>query len=269
MAYFISLSNELNLTVTDKPEMNQRVLPIAVFAFLAFAFSWAVNQFMPAFIWHGVDFKEIMTGFGPALSGLVCYRVFGTPNTVKLSLIGSKPIVVYSITFLSLLLPILFMHKSNKLAFISLVLAQFAYTFGEELGWRHYLQNAVASLTKWQQALVIGPIWFFWHYAILNDPTTMLTGKPVPFYIGIPLFIALLVLLSKLYGDLVLRTQAVLLPLLLHYIGKVSNGYIMLTIYVLVLSVYLMWNKIEVGRQVSGDRQHAPEIEPQPNQTGV
>lgn len=195
-----------------------------------------------------------MTGFGPALSGLICYRVFSTPNTAKLSLTGSKPVLVSGIAFLSLLLPVVFLHKSNKLAFAGLVLAQFAYTLGEELGWRHYLQNAVASFTKWQQAFVIGTIWFFWHYAILNDPTTMLTGKPVPFYFGVPLFIASLVLLSKLYGDIVLRTQAVLLPLVLHYVGKVSNGYIMLASYIVVIAIYLMWTRIEVGKRVLDDR---------------
>ncbi|CAN5137491.1 hypothetical protein BH09BAC4_BH09BAC4_40980 [soil metagenome] len=50
--------------------MKQLVLPIVVFALLAFAFSWAVNQFLPALTWLDIDVKEIMTGFGPALSGL-------------------------------------------------------------------------------------------------------------------------------------------------------------------------------------------------------
>ncbi|SFC18298.1 hypothetical protein [Spirosoma endophyticum] len=56
--------------------MKQLVLPIFVFALLAFAFSWAVNQFLPALTWFDIDVKEIMTGFGPALSGLICYRIF-------------------------------------------------------------------------------------------------------------------------------------------------------------------------------------------------
>lgn len=229
--------------------MKQLVLPIFVFALLAFAFSWAVNQFLPALTWFDIDVKEIMTGFGPALSGLICYRIFGIPNTFKLSLVGTKPAVVGGIVFLSLLLPVLLSHQADKVGMTGLVLSQFIYTLGEEFGWRHYLQNAVASLTKWQQALIIGTIWFFWHYAILNDPTTMLTGKPVPFYVGIPLFVGLLVLLSKLFGDIVVRTQAVLLPVVLHFIGKVSNGYILLGAYILVVAIYLMWNRIEFRKQ--------------------
>ncbi len=230
--------------------MKQPILPIVVFAFFAFAFSWAVNQFFPTLVYLGVDVKEVMTGCGPALSGLICYRVFGIPNTFKLSLAGSKPIVVCSITFLSLLLPILLIHQSNKLALIGLVCSQFAYTLGEEFGWRHYLQNAVAGFAKWQQASITGIIWFFWHYAILNDPTTMLTGKPVPFYVGIPLFILLLVLLSKLFSDIVVRTQAVFLPLVLHYIGKV-NSTSMLIMYILIVAVYLAWHRIGIRNQSS------------------
>ncbi|SOD88855.1 CPBP family glutamic-type intramembrane protease [Spirosoma fluviale] len=224
------------------------VLPIIVFAGLAFAFSWAINQYLPALTWLTIDGKEVLTGCGPALSGLLCYRLFKTPNTFKLSLAGSKPIVVYGITFLSLLVPVLLSKQPNPLAAIGLVLAQFTYTLGEEFGWRHYLQNAVATFNKWQQALIIGTIWFFWHYAILPDPTTMLNGQPLPFYIGVPVFVGLLTLFSKLASDVVLRTQAVLLPTVLHYIGKVSNSYSMLAFYILVLAAYLMWHKIEVKR---------------------
>jgi membrane protease YdiL (CAAX protease family) len=120
----------------------------------------------------------------------------------------------------------------------------------EELGWRHYLQNAVANFTKWQQASITGIIWYFWHYAILSDPTTMLTGKPIPFYVGIPLFVVLLVLLSKLFSDIVVRTQAVFLPLVLHYVGKV-NSTSMLIMYILIVAVYLAWYKIVVRNQPS------------------
>ena len=230
--------------------MKQPVLPIVIFAFSAFGFSWAANQFLPTLIYLGVDIKEIMTGFGPALSGLICYRIFSVPNTFKLSLAGSKPVLTGSIGLLSLLLPILLIHQSNKITLVSLVLSQFAYTLGEEFGWRHYLQNAVANFTKWQQASVTGTLWFFWHYAILDDPTTMLTGKPVPFYVGIPLFIVLLVLLSKLFSDIVVRTQAVFLPVVLHYIGKV-NSTSMLIMFILVVSIYLMWYRIGTKNQPS------------------
>ncbi|MCX6214202.1 CPBP family glutamic-type intramembrane protease [Spirosoma sp.] len=228
--------------------MKQLVLPIIVFAGLAFVFSWVINQYVPPFTWLTIDGKEVLTGCGPALSGLVCYRLFGIPNTFNLSLAGSKPLVVFGITFLSLFVPVLLSKQPTTLTFVGLIAAQFAYTLGEEFGWRHYLQNAVAPFTKWQQALIIGTIWFFWHYAILPDPTTMLTGKPVPFYIGIPLFVGLLTLFSKLASDIVVRTQAVLLPTVLHYIGKVSNSYTLLTIYILVLATYLMWHKIGAKR---------------------
>jgi hypothetical protein len=164
------------------------LLPIIAFAGLAFVFSWVINHYLPPFTWLTIDGREVLTGCGPALSGLLCYQLFGTLNTFKLSLVGSKPTVVVGVTFLSLFIPVLLNKQPNPLTAIGLVLAQFTYTLGEEFGWRHYLQNAVATFTKWQQALTIGILWFFWHYAILTDPTTMLNGQPLPFYVSVPLF---------------------------------------------------------------------------------
>lgn len=81
-------------------------------------------------------------------------------------------------------------------------------------------------------------------------PDNDVNRKTCPFfYVGIPLFVGLLVLLSKLFGDIVVRTQAVLLPVVLHFIGKVSNGYILLGSYILVVAIYLMWNRIEFRKQ--------------------
>ncbi|KAB7727365.1 CPBP family intramembrane metalloprotease [Rudanella paleaurantiibacter] len=237
--------------------MKHVALPIGVFTILAFALSWSINHFLPELIVSGLNVKEILTGFGPAVSGLICYWLFGTPNTYKLSLTGSRPALSVGIVALSLSLPLLFLAKPDPILWAGFVLTQFVYTLGEELGWRHYLQNAVAPLNGWQQAGVIGLCWFLWHYAILDDPTTMLTGQSAPAFIGIPLMVGLLSLLSKLLGDIVSRTQAVFLPVSLHYIGKVGNSYMLLAVFGIVMATHIYFQKIARTNRPKSAKSHA------------
>lgn len=224
--------------------MKPIALPISVFTILAFALSWSTNRLLPELNVSSLNLKEIFTGFGPAMSGLICYKLFGTPNTYKLSLAGSRPALSLGIVALSLALPILCLEKPDPVLWAGFVVTQFVYTLGEELGWRHYLQNAIAPLNGWQQAVFIGFCWFFWHYAILDDPTTMLTGQSAPAFIGIPLMIGLLALLSKLLGDIAIRTQAVFLPVSLHYIGKVGNSYMLLVVFGVVMATHIYFQKL-------------------------
>ncbi len=223
--------------------MKQAILPVLTFLLIAFAVSWLATHYVPVLVWQHIDVKEILTGCGPVLAGLVCYFVFKTPNTYRLSLAGSKPLVSCGLTALALLLPVLLSHKTDKTVIIGTVITQFLYTLGEESGWRHYLQNATSGFSTWAQALVIGTVWFFWHYAVLSDPTTMLTGQSIPFYIGMPVLILLLVLVSALFGRVVLQTQAVLLPTIIHYIGKVGDGTSVLVIIGLVIGASFVWQK--------------------------
>lgn len=227
--------------------MKQNVLPVLSFFVFAFTLSWLTNKFIPPVTVGPLDIKTILTGLGPALSGLLCYAFFKTPNTYHISLGGARPLLSYGLLILAVLVPLLMSQdRTNKAILTGSILTQLMYTLGEEVGWRHYLQNATRDFSKWGQALVIGVLWFLWHYSILNDPTTMLTGQAIPFYLGIPGLIILLTLLSQLLGSIVIRTQAVLLPTLIHYIGKVGSGSAALIIISLVLAIYLVWPKFSV-----------------------
>lgn len=229
--------------------MKQNLVPILSFFLLAFAFSWLVNEFVPPLTISHFDVKTILTGLGPMLGGFMCYALFKTPNTYRISLGGTRLWLSYGITVLAMLLPLFMSQKTNKVILIGSILTQFIYTLGEELGWRHYLQNVTSGFSKWGQASIIGVVWFLWHYSILADPTTMLTGQAIPFYIGIPGLIILLILLSQLFGSIVIRTQAVLFPTLIHYIVKVGPGLTILIITGIVLIAYLFWQKFSAKHE--------------------
>jgi membrane protease YdiL (CAAX protease family) len=38
------------------------------------------------------------------------------------------------------------------------------YACGEEFGWRGYLQNELSPLNRWTKYLIIGVIWWLWHW---------------------------------------------------------------------------------------------------------
>ena len=219
-----------------------RLLSIIVYFLGAFGLTFAFSQ-LPELRVATIDCKDILCGWGPLISGLVCYQLFEVPNQYDISLSGAKPYLTWGIVGLALLLPFITIHAGSK-TIISSVVTQFIYSFGEEFGWRHYLQNATAGFNKWGRYLLIGCLWFLWHYSFTNDPVQAMAGQPIPSLIGIPLFIGLLSLFSFIWGDLVIKTRSVLLPTVAHYLPK-AGGTITLGIVVTVLIlIQIGWKRI-------------------------
>ena len=105
--------------------------PQSAFCFfvLAFALTFALNQ-LPPFTVAGVDLKSIVCGFGPLLSGIVCYKFFRTPNTHRISVGGVKPALTYSLVALAVLLPLLHPTKMAKSALLVVLVSEMVYSFG-------------------------------------------------------------------------------------------------------------------------------------------
>ena len=93
--------------------MKQNLLPILVFFLLAFVLSWLANEFIPPLTVRYPDVKTILTGLAPAVSGLLCYVIFKTPNTNRTSPGGTRPLFSYGSAFLVLLLPLLMSRKAT------------------------------------------------------------------------------------------------------------------------------------------------------------
>lgn len=84
--------------------------------------------------------------------------------------------------------------------------------FGEELGWRGFLQRELSGLGFWKSSCLIGLLWGPWHWALIiqgyNYPE-----HPVP---GLFLMTAMTVLLSPLFAAVRLRGKSVLAAALAH-----------------------------------------------------
>jgi membrane protease YdiL (CAAX protease family) len=95
--------------------------------------------------------------------------------------------------------------------FIGLIIS-----FGEEFGWRGYLQGELTKLGKVRGILLLGLIWGIWHYPIIlmgyNYP-----GQPV---LGMALMTFYTIGLSFVIGYAMLKTGAIWLAAYLHALNN-------------------------------------------------
>lgn len=219
-----------------------KLLSIIVYFLGAFGLTFAFSQ-LPELRVATIDCRDILCGWGPLFSGLLCYQLFKVPNQYYISLNGAKPYLTWGIVLVALLLPFLTIYTLSKEAILMSVVSQFVYSFGEEFGWRHYLQNATASLNPWGRYLLIGCLWFLWHYSFTKDPVQAMSGQQIPALIGIPVSIGLLTLFSFIWGDLVIKTRSVLLPAVAHYLPKAGGSVTMGIVVAVLILVQLGWKR--------------------------
>lgn len=154
------------------------------------------------------------SGFQTALSWIF---KMGTP--VDLSMLAAKAPAGMSFPVLMIII-----------AAQTLILGPFlglVVTFGEEYGWRGYLQPALMKIGKVKGILLVGIIWGIWHMPIIwmgyNYPSHPLLGSL--------LFVFYCIGVAFLLGYAVLKTKAVWLATFLHALVNQSTSYFMGIIY--------------------------------------
>ena len=100
-------------------------------------------------------------------------------------------------------------------------------TFGEEYGWRGYLQPALTVLGRVRGVALVGIIWGIWHWPVIwmgyNYP-----GHP---YLGSLLMVLFSIGLAFLLGYAVLKAKGVWIAAFLHALVNQSFSYFMGVIY--------------------------------------
>jgi membrane protease YdiL (CAAX protease family) len=99
--------------------------------------------------------------------------------------------------------------------------------FGEEYGWRSYLQGELVKLGKVRGVLLLGVIWGVWHYPVIwmghNYP-----GYPVW---GSVVMTGYTVLLGFVLGYVMLKTKSIWLVAFLHAINNQVLAFFTLSFY--------------------------------------
>jgi membrane protease YdiL (CAAX protease family) len=100
-------------------------------------------------------------------------------------------------------------------------------TFGEEYGWRGYLQPALYGLGRVRGVALVGIIWGIWHWPIIwmgyNYP-----GHP---YLGSLLMVLFCIGMAYILGYAVLKARGVWIAAFLHALINQSFAYFMSVIY--------------------------------------
>jgi membrane protease YdiL (CAAX protease family) len=165
---------------------------------------WLVAWLLPLFlslltfgislIMPGVHFSPGMEGFIARLSGSL------TPEQLEMLKIqiASAP---YLIFVSAIIQGLIYGPTINAVA-----------AFGEEYGWRGFLQKQYSYLSFWKMSLIIGIIWGLWHAPIIiqgyNYPQ-----NPV---LGVFMMIGFTVLLTPLISYIRIRSESVIAAAIMH-----------------------------------------------------
>lgn len=108
-------------------------------------------------------------------------------------------------------------------------------SFGEEFGWRSYLQLRLFPQQPVLSAVVTGLIWSFWHFPVL------IRGYAFPDnpYLGLVIFSVSAVLLSIIFGWLRLKTGSIWSTSLAHAATNAVGGN--LTMFMFTGGASLIW----------------------------
>ena len=112
----------------------------------------------------------------------------------------------------------------------------FAQLFGEEYGWRIFLQSRLAKqYGRIKGVLLVGLVWGLWHAPLVAGAGWTFPGYPV---LGVILFTISTILLSIPLGLAVFKSKSVLLPAFVHGVINLSANYLALNFYVPTDPVY-------------------------------
>jgi len=92
--------------------------------------------------------------------------------------------------------------------------------FGEELGWRGFLQKELAFLGFWRSSLLIGLVWGLWHAPLI------LQGHNYPQHpvLGVLMMTVLCVLLAPIFGYIRVKARSVIAAAIVHGTFNATYG---------------------------------------------
>ena len=92
--------------------------------------------------------------------------------------------------------------------------------FGEELGWRGFLQKELAFLGFWRSSLLIGVVWGLWHAPLI------LQGHNYPQHriAGVFMMTILCVLLAPIFGYVRIKAHSVIAAAIIHGTFNATYG---------------------------------------------
>jgi membrane protease YdiL (CAAX protease family) len=175
-------------------------------------------------LWHWLAFGLVLVGIYLAMTGLNILFDLGAVVDVRAFLIeasGGQATMPESLSREVILL------TTGLQAVILAPIVALLVAFGEEYGWRGYLQGELIKVGKARGILLVGLIWGLWHAPVIlmghNYP-----DQPV---LGVLLMTVYSIALAFFFGYAVLVSGSVWLAAFLHALNNQVVSFLMLMVY--------------------------------------
>ncbi|WP_080056335.1 CPBP family intramembrane glutamic endopeptidase [Spirosoma aerolatum] len=233
--------NTLKITRSHIAEVNWK--SVSVFYLLACALSYGLH-FLPNLNKGILPVHNVFTyGMGPLLAAVSCRFLFPqAPRTI--SVFGSAPLktILFVLTpiLLSVVLGVPSKAGQNSHVFgLLLGISGVLYGFGEEMGWRGYLQDALRPLPTLYRAILIGVMHAGWHLTFMPDLSGISGGQTNALMV-----VGVLILMAWGLGALVDTTKAVLVVACAHELMNIAVHPVALAVTLLVwIGLVRNWSK--------------------------
>ena len=165
---------------------------------------WLVAWFLPpliAFITFGLSLLFPGVSYSPEMAGLVeRFRGLMTPEQFEQmqNQMAAFPVHPFWLTLLQ--------------GLVAGITINAVAGFGEELGWRGFLQNELGYLGFWKSSALIGGIWGIWHAPLI------LQGHNYPQHpvVGVFMMIVFCLLLGPVFSLIRLKAKSVIAAAIIH-----------------------------------------------------
>ena len=200
---------------------NRSGTPATVFYALALLISGPFFYWRDVLHWEGFAGPNVLKTasymWGPGIAGLLCYALYRRKFKKRVTLWGfSAPKSLLVWLGPALLLAALGLRgpsgEADHLTPLMLIPLGFLTIWGEEVGWRWFLQDYLAPIHPLRKYILIGVMWELWHLRFLTK-----LGQPITSILLTSLVVLVItVLVSIIIGYATDRTRSLMVAVALH-----------------------------------------------------
>ena len=226
---------------------------VGCFYVLACGLSYGLH-FLPNLNQGILPVHDIFTyGMGPLLAALITRYAFPDGRRT-ITVLGSSPLktILYVLTPIALSVLVGVHNRAGQDGHqygLLLGISGLLYGFGEEMGWRGWLQDALQPLSTFWRVVLIGLMHAGWHLTFLPDLSVVSGGQANGLIV-----VGILILMAWGMGALVDTTKSVLVVACAHELMNIAVHPVVLAVTLLVwIWLIRTWKKpvnIRLGRAV-------------------
>ena len=210
----------------DTRSQRRRVVGITLFMLIALGFSYVFRIAQPE--WHQglnlpawlLPFRRLPGAFGIFLGAFIAERAFGTGRRITITGTSARNaglMIVFPVLLFAIIGVANDVGIEAHLFGLAIGLQAVFWVFLEEYGWWGYLQNELSHLRPLPRYLLIGGLWYVWHFWFLRYSPV---NEPVSFLISITSGFAILFGASWGLGVVAESTRSILAAACFHMLGS-------------------------------------------------